>query len=134
MSKSHNPNNFNTSVSRIREGGEINSGEQLTEQAGYIPLNIQLARLDAAGVQLYNYRKEMYDFGEGEPIPANAEDPTRTPNYDMADASTALRDLEKKYTERKRFQMEQESINEKDKEDVLLSDAQPIPEEETPNE
>lgn len=121
--KSHNPFNFNTSTERVRQKPEINSGELLTEQAGYIPLEAQLNRLTAAGVQLYEYRREMYDFADDEHIPANAEDPTRAPNYDMADASMALHSLERKYTEKRR-----DAANELLQKKLAESDESPLTE------
>lgn len=100
--KQHNPMRFNTSTEHTKFEGETNDGPSLVETAGYIPLNMQLARLQAAGASLLKYREENYDFPSGIPVPDDAEDPTRAPNYDMADASMVLREVEARLTERKR--------------------------------
>lgn len=133
--KVHNPNGFNTSTNHTKSKPEINSGELITEQAGYIPLEAQLNRLTAAGIQLHEYRKEMYDFGYDEHIPANAEDPTRAPNYDMADASTALRDLEAKYTEKQRREASEKLQKplENDNESPLTEPTEAVVEEQQPD-
>ena len=66
----------------------------LTEQKGYIPLHIQIARLDAAGLQLMASRSQ-YDWDVMKD-PTEDWDPTRDPGYDMADASMALQELEER--------------------------------------
>ena len=98
---------------RKRGPGEKRTGrETITNQTGYIPLSMQLARLEAAGQQLSAYRAENYDFPPGVIVDDELQDPTRRPDYDMADASTALRDLERKLTERKRKEKEQKEYEE----------------------
>jgi len=58
-----------------------------TESAGYIPPKKQIENLIEAGRRLQEYRKEMYDFPEGEDVDESYEDPTRGPGYDLADFS-----------------------------------------------
>ena len=75
---------------------EINSGEYLLEEDGYLPLEHQLLRLQAAGQRLRQFRVEAFDFANGE-VEDGYEDPTRRPNFDMADASEILADIERRY-------------------------------------
>lgn len=71
--------------------GEINSGEQVTETAGYIPKNLQIRQMMLAGENLKEIRDELYDFKPGEDVPEDYIDPTRSPNFDWADADMLLR-------------------------------------------
>ena len=64
---------------------EINSGEQITETAGYIPADIQIQDMIAAGMRLGEYRREMYDFGADEEVPDDYVDLTRSPGVDVVD-------------------------------------------------
>ena len=65
-----------------RTGGKVH-----VETAGYISAQQQITNLIDAGERLVQYRKESYDI----PIGAEDEDPpidpTRNPNFDLADAS-----------------------------------------------
>nr|WAE43392.1 MAG: hypothetical protein [Microviridae sp.] len=64
---------------------EINSGELITEQAGYMPPHIQIQDMFEAGMRLNVARLDRFDF-EGD-VPDDFIDPTRSPNFDLADAS-----------------------------------------------
>lgn len=68
---------------------EINSGEQITETAGYIPADIQIQDMIAAGMRLGEYRREMYDFGADEEVPDDYLDTTRSPGVDVVDVERA---------------------------------------------
>lgn len=58
----------------------------MTEQAGYIDAETQITRLMQAGVNLVAYRREMYDYPDGD-VPADAKpDPTLDVGFDLADA------------------------------------------------
>lgn len=70
--------------------GETNSGEQVTETAGYIPKNLQIRQMMLAGEHLQEIREELYDFKPGEEVPEGYIDPTRSPNFDWADADKLL--------------------------------------------
>lgn len=61
------------------------SGPRCVETAGYIPAKTQIENLMIAGQRLGEYRKEMYSFDTGVADDGHF-DPTRNPNYDMADA------------------------------------------------
>jgi len=69
---------------------EVNSGEVMVEKAGYIPADEQIRNMIEAGMRLGEYRREEYDYAEeevsaDEPLPP--VDPTRSQEFDMADAS-----------------------------------------------
>lgn len=73
-------------VNRPPTGEEINSGEEIVEKAGYVPAEIQIMEMINAGERLGDYRKERYDYGEGDQDDGMM-DPTRAPGVDMADIS-----------------------------------------------
>ena len=66
------------------EGG----GELLVETAGYIPPKKQIEQFMLAGKRLEASRRELFDFADGKDT--GEFDPTRSPNFDMADASQLL--------------------------------------------
>lgn len=74
---------------RPKDVKEINSGEQITETAGYIPADVQIQDMIAAGMRLGEYRREMYDFDANEKIPEDFMDPTRVPGVDVVDVERA---------------------------------------------
>ena len=76
---------FNTQYDRIKQPPESNSGITLVERAGYIPAQQRIENLMLAGQRLVQARKELYDFPDGK-IDHNFSDPTRSKNYDLADA------------------------------------------------
>ena len=65
---------------------EKNTGEMLVEVKGYITAEKRINDMINAGVRLQESRKELYDFYDGNPANLSFSDPTRSPNYDMADA------------------------------------------------
>jgi hypothetical protein len=70
---------------------EVYEGPKLTESAGYIPANIQIRQMIAAGERLGEMRKELYDFPDGK-VDEDFIDPTRGPNFDFADADALKRE------------------------------------------
>jgi len=76
-----------THFRRPEKKPEMNDGLTITESAGYIPPKKQIENLINAGKRLQAFRKEMYDFPEGEDVDDAFEDPTRRPGFDLADAS-----------------------------------------------
>lgn len=64
---------------------EKNSGKSIVESAGYIPAQKRIENMILAGQRLVDSRKEQYDF-DGE-VDEDYTDPSRSPNFDMADAS-----------------------------------------------
>ena len=76
----------NTVVTRKRNYEKIDSSS-ITEQSGYIPPERQIQDMMNAGRRLQEYRMSQYDFASPDDIDEDAYDPTRTGNFDMADAS-----------------------------------------------
>jgi len=65
------------------------------ERAGYIPLERRIKDMMACGVRLQKARAEAYDIPEGSKVNEDEVqcDPTRSPGFDMADASAMADDL-----------------------------------------
>lgn len=83
---------------------ETLGGLRITETAGYIPAEQQINRLIAAGERLGEYRKELYDIeATGNPYDAQI-DPTRSGNFDMADATILARENASKLQKAKKAQ------------------------------
>lgn len=72
------------------------SSKTVVETAGYVSAERRIMSLIRAGQQLDSFRKEQFDFADGQEIDENFYDPTREPGYDLADASMALNDLNNK--------------------------------------
>nr|DAX35682.1 MAG TPA: hypothetical protein [Microviridae sp.] len=67
--------------------GEVNAGKSLVESAGYIPAKQKIESFMQAGVNLQLARNQ-FDYPDG--VPDGVEpvvDPTRSGNFDFADAS-----------------------------------------------
>ena len=76
----------NVAASRERQY-EVLDPHSETEQAGYIPPQVQIENMMLAGQRLDQSRKALYDFPSEDEIDEDAYDPTRRGNFDMADAS-----------------------------------------------
>lgn len=111
---------FNTHYKRQSVSLEVNSGELITETAGYLPAKRQIENLMSAGQRLQACRREQFDFDGNEQI---GYDPTRQPNYDMADASMSLTALWERERERKE-QAKAEAKAEKEAAEKLLEEKQ----------
>lgn len=92
---------FNTPFNRIKvrpvdapdvtdPEGQVVERTNVTESAGYRSVEQQINAAIQAGELLMEQRRLVYDFEAGLEVPDDAEDPTRAPNYDLADASMAL--------------------------------------------
>lgn len=66
---------------------EINSGECITETAGYVTAQQRIETMILAGQRLVDYRKHQFDFQPEEQIDESFEDPTRLKNLDPAEAT-----------------------------------------------
>lgn len=77
---------FQTQYTHKSSPPENNSGKTLVERAGYISAQKRIENMILAGQRLVDYRKSQFDF-EGDKIDFDFDDPTRNPNFDMADAS-----------------------------------------------
>lgn len=78
---------FNTAFNRVLDPGEVNSGEMITETAGYVPAEKQIMSMIMAGQRLKEARREEFDFAADEKVPDDFIDPTRSPGFDLADGS-----------------------------------------------
>lgn len=54
----------------------------------------QIKQFRQAGIRLAQYRKDLYDFNSEEEIDMNLEDPTRRPDFGLADAAALTEHLE----------------------------------------
>lgn len=84
---------FNTPYERRPSIGESNSGQSMTEKAGYVPANKLIESMIFAGQRLNEYRASQYDFPDGT-IDEDFSDPTRNPSFDLADATRISQELE----------------------------------------
>lgn len=76
---------FKTPYTSQPAKGEANSGELITEQAGYQPANVKIMQMIEAGERLALARRG-YEFDEDEEVPDDYYDPTRDQNFDPTDA------------------------------------------------
>lgn len=97
---------------------EKNTGELKVETSGYIPAKNQIETLIQAGMRLSEYRREAYDFGHGEPVDDNYVDPTRSPNFDLADAHELTVQVEKNI----KTTNDENIRKKKEKDDKVLTD------------
>lgn len=72
---------------------EQHGGVSKTETAGYVPPKKIIENMITAGMRLKAFRQENYDLAEGEDD-VDFDDPTRTPGFDMADASQLQLELQ----------------------------------------
>ena len=91
--------NFSTKYSLQKTPPEVNKGPSHVEKAGYIPAQARIENMMLAGQRLVAHRAEMYDFKELKDIDENFIDPTRSKNFDMADASQLALNLDQKQRE-----------------------------------
>lgn len=86
--------NFATKYSVQKTPPERNSGISMTEKAGYIPAKARIENMMLAGQRLVAHRAEMYDFTDFKQIDESFIDPTRSKNFDMADATQFALNIE----------------------------------------
>jgi len=106
--------------------GELNLGEKIVETAGYIPPKIQIENMIAAGQRLADYRSGLYSNEPEKKEPAI--DPTRSPGFDLADATqlgrAALERIEEAKTNvqlaKEKLAKENADQAEKDKQELEL--------------
>lgn len=75
---------------------EKNSNEIIVEKAGYVTAKQRIEDMINAGRRLVDHRKANYDFKENEEIDENFDDPTRSPGFDPADASSIMQEIDAK--------------------------------------
>ena len=77
-----------TNYVRPERRKEVGGGPRIVEASGYIPTKIQVENMLLAGQRLNEYRREQYDYSEGDSVPDDVvPDPTRSPEFDLADAT-----------------------------------------------
>jgi len=94
MVKTKQAMSFNTPYNRKQSPGEIPGTVRIVETTGYRSTKQQVAEYMAAGLQLQNYRNQMYDFETEDKVDEDYEDRTRSTGYDPADATQDLRNAE----------------------------------------
>lgn len=65
-----------------------------TDQAGFIPADVQINRFIKAGVRLTAARREEYEFPDGNVPDDVRPDPTEELGFDLADASAIMQGLQ----------------------------------------
>lgn len=85
-----------TKYDRPVKSPEINEGPVITEVKGYISPKTQVERLIRSGERLMEYRRQMYDAGIDDNFDDIRLDPTRSPDFDLADASAIQAELSSK--------------------------------------
>lgn len=74
--------------------GAVMGGETLVEPEGYVPAEKQIENMLLAGERLIAGRRESYDFGPDENVPDDIDIRARRPNYDLADATQDMLEIE----------------------------------------
>ena len=102
--------------------------ESETEQAGYIPPKVQIENMILAGQRLDKARSQ-YDFESEEDIDEDLIDPTRSGNYDLADATQSALAVEARLREAalKPSQTAQEAPEEASKPSPGGNEPPPVP-------
>lgn len=97
---------FRTSTNSkdFKKNPEKNNGPVLVERSGYFTTRQRIQNLLNAGQQLADYRKQIYDFENGE-IDENFTDPTRNSNFDLADATSINMELSDRLNDTKSEQV-----------------------------
>lgn len=88
---------FYTKLNRPEKVYEDFTGvKSKVETAGYLSAQKRIENMMLAGQRLVTARKEMYDFAPDQDIDESLSDPTRSPNFDMADASQIALEMDSK--------------------------------------
>ena len=67
---------------------EVGGGPRIVEASGYIPTKVQVENMLIAGQRLNEFRREQYDYSADDSRPDDIDpDPTRNPEFDLADAT-----------------------------------------------
>lgn len=92
---------FQTPYQREVLPDEPGGGRRLVETAGYIPAQRQITDMIMAGARLDQYRKGQYDYEHPDHDDGFTIDPTRSPNFDLADAYQLGKEASRKLAETK---------------------------------
>nr|QJB19359.1 MAG: hypothetical protein [Microvirus sp.] len=85
---------FQTRYNHQKSIPEVNLGKRLVEKAGYIPAKDRIENMILAGQRLIEHRMSMYDFESNKELDESYYDPTRSKNFDMADAFQMQQNVE----------------------------------------
>nr|WAE43635.1 MAG: hypothetical protein [Microviridae sp.] len=97
---------FYTQYDRRASSLEVPWGEDLVERAGYVPAHVLIENMLLSGQRLGASRGQ-YEFPDGEEVPDDYGDPTRSPGFDLADIAqadhylSAVAEVEKKLNAKK---------------------------------
>lgn len=97
--------NFQTHYTHQSSKPEQNHGPVLVEVAGYISAQKRIENMILAGQRLIAYRREQFDFEEGS-VDEDFNDPTRSSNYDLADAFQTEIALKERMISRQEYEKE----------------------------
>jgi hypothetical protein len=126
--------NFYRRWDRPPRNGEVNNGDSLVESAGYIPEKKRIESILLAGKKLLQARQDRFDFPDGD---GNFDDldPTRSGDYDLADASMDLGAIEERLVENAESTNPEESAvdNAEDPPDPVSDETTPTPTESETN-
>ena len=101
---------------------EVGGGPRIVEVSGYIPTKVQVENMLIAGQRLNEFRREQYDYSDGDSVPDDVvPDPTRNPEFDLADATRLSRAANERLDQAK-----------KEAEAKAVVEMDPKPEEKTP--
>lgn len=92
---------FNNPYEREKQPLEAGGGERIVETAGYVPIQAQIAQFINAGKRLEDYRSQ-FDFGNGQPVPEDFIDPTKSKGFDIIDAQNLLNEVQQKLNDNKK--------------------------------
>lgn len=95
---------FLTQWTAVPSSGEVNSGEVRVDPAGYIPAKTMIENFMVAGQALDDARRRYDSDDYGDIDIDSFEDPTRNPDYDIADAAQARLALDERFEEAKATQ------------------------------
>jgi len=91
---------FQTRYTHEKSFPETNLGKRLVEKAGYIPAKDRIENMILAGQRLIEHRMSMYDFDSNKELDESYYDPTRSKNFDMADAFQMQQNVENNLKQR----------------------------------
>jgi len=111
---------FQTTYARSPHSPEKHNGERIVETAGHMTNKQKIESILDAGKRLVEYRKQQFDFEDE--IDENFSDPTRSKNFDMADATILGRDA------KNRLEAQKKAYNDKLEADKV----KPLPDTKTP--
>lgn len=111
-------NGIFTQYHRPKDQYEVNNGEDITEKVGYVPANVLIENMIYAGQRLDLARSDMYDFKDEDEVDDEYIDPTRSPGFDLADASTLGMQVSAKISEQRKLYEKEQKIRRRRKEAI----------------